>query len=72
MLSLYVTDPWPNFYSKGMKTWEIRSYPTDYRGDILIVSSHTNTVVCKMNVVNCFPLTKELWEMNFDKHRTST
>ena len=26
MLALYVVDPWPSFYAKGMKTWEIRSY----------------------------------------------
>lgn len=71
MLALYVVDPWPSFYAKGMKSWEIRSYPTDYRGDVLIVSSHTNKVVCKMTLKDCVPLTKELWEMHFDKHRTS-
>lgn len=71
MLGLFVINPWPNFYKKGMKTWEIRSYPTDYRGDILILNSHNNKVVCKMELVDCVPLTKELWEMNFEKHRTS-
>lgn len=71
MLALYVVDPWPSFYEKGMKTWEIRSYPTDYRGDVLIVSSYTNKVICKMTLKDCVPLTKELWEMHFDKHRTS-
>lgn len=63
MLALYVVDPWPSFYTKGMKTWEIRSYPTDYRGDVLIVSFHTNKVVCKMTLRDCVPLTKELWEI---------
>lgn len=53
MLALYVVDPWPSFYTKGMKTWEIRSYPTDYRGDVLIVSFHTNKVVCKMTLRDC-------------------
>lgn len=71
MLVLYVVDPWPSFYAKGMKTWEVRSYPTDYRGDVLIVSSYTNKVICKMTLRDCVPLTKELWEMHFDKHRTS-
>ena len=71
MLALYVVDPWPSFYAKGMKTWEIRSYSTDYRGDVLIINSHTNKVVCKMTLKDCVPLTKELWEMHFDKHRTS-
>lgn len=71
MLALYVTDPWPEFYARGMKTWEIRSYPIRYRGDVLIVSSKTHTVVCRMTLRDIVPLTKELWEMNFDKHRTS-
>lgn len=71
MLGLYVTNPWPAFYKKGMKTWEIRSYPTDYRGNIAIIHSHTNKVICQMQLVDCIPLTKERWEMNFEKHRTS-
>lgn len=71
MLILFVTSPWPSFYKKGMKTWEIRSYPIEYRGDILLVESKTNKAICKMTLVNCITLNKELWEMNFDKHRTS-
>ena len=71
MLGIFVKSPWPNFYKKGMKTWEIRSYPTDYRGDVLLIESGTNKVICKMSLINCIPLTKERWEMNFEKHRTS-
>lgn len=40
-----------------MKTWEIRSYPTNYRGDILLIESHTNKAVCKMELIDCIPLT---------------
>jgi len=71
MLILYVTDPWPLFYKKGMKTWEIRSYKTDYRGEIIIVNSKTNMAICKMTLHDCIPLTRALWEMNYEKHRTS-
>ena len=71
MLGLFITEPWPKFYIKGMKTWEIRSYPTDYRGDILLIDSASNHIVCKMQLTNCIPLSKERWEMNFDKHRVS-
>lgn len=71
MLGLFVTSPWSSFYSKGMKTWEIRSYPTDYRGAIAIIDSKSNMVICQMHLKNCIPLNKERWEMNFEKHRTS-
>lgn len=70
MLGLFITSPWPAFYKKGMKTWEIRSYPTNYRGDIILIDSNTNRIVCKMLVTDCIPLNKERWEMNYEKHRT--
>ena len=71
MLGLFVTSPWPSFYAKGMKTWEIRSYPTEYRGAITIIDSKSNMVICQMHLKDCIPLNKERWEMNFEKHRTS-
>ncbi len=72
MLGLFIKPPWPTFYSQGLKTWEIRKYPTDYRGDILLIDSFTNLVVCKMSLIDCIPLTKERWEMNYEKHRTTS
>lgn len=71
MLGLFVAKPWPSFYRKGMKTWEIRTYPTDYRGDIVLIESHSNIIVCKMQLNDCIPLSKERWEMNYEKHRTT-
>ena len=71
MLGLFVTEPWPSFYRKGMKTWEIRTYPTDYRGDIVLIESHSNIIICKMQLNDCIPLSKERWEMNYEKHRTT-
>ena len=72
MLGLFVTDLWAKFYKKGMKTWDIRSYPINYRGPIAIINNKNNKVVCKMDLIDCIPLTKELWEMNFEKHRVSS
>lgn len=72
MFGLFVTDLWSKFYRKGMKTWDIRSYPTNYRGPIVIINNQNNKVVCKMDLIDCIPLTKELWEMNFEKHRVSS
>lgn len=71
MLGIFVKNPWPSFYKRGMKTWEIRNYSTDYRGDVLIIESMTNQVVCKMTLKDCIPLNKERWEMNYEKHRTT-
>ena len=71
MLGIFVKSPWPNFYKNGMKTWEIRSYPTDYRRDVVLIEPGTNKIICKMFLKDCIPLNKERWEMNFEKHRTS-
>lgn len=65
MLGLFVAKPWPSFYRKGMKTWEIRTYPTDYHGDIVLIESHSNIIVCKMQLNDCIPLSKERWKMNY-------
>lgn len=69
MLGLFVKKNWSSFYSKGMKTWEIRSYPIQYRGDILVIESGSNKAICKAFLKECIPLTKQHWEMNFEKHR---
>ena len=71
MLGIFITKPWPAFYRKGLKTWEIRNYPINYRGEVVLIESHSNKVVCKMQLQDCIPLSKERWEMNFEKHRTS-
>ena len=41
MKALSVKQPWASFISEGMKTIETRSWPTKYRGDILICASKT-------------------------------
>ena len=71
VLGIYIKRPWPTFYRSGMKTWDIRSYPTNYRGSVALIESETNHVVCTANLVECIELSKQRWEMNFDKHRVS-
>lgn len=39
MKALTVKQPWANLLCEGVKTVEVRSWPTDYRGDLLICSS---------------------------------
>ena len=39
MRTLAVRQPWATFIAEGTKTIEVRSWKTDYRGDILIVAS---------------------------------
>lgn len=71
MIVLFVKKTWTPFYKKGMKTWEIRKYPINYRGDILLVESGSNNIICKMTLTDCIPLSKKRWEMNYEKHRTT-
>jgi hypothetical protein len=39
MKALSVRQPWANMIASGQKTIETRTWPTDYRGDLLICSS---------------------------------
>lgn len=41
MKALSIKQPWALVISMGVKTIETRTWPTNYRGDILIVSSKT-------------------------------
>lgn len=70
MLGIFVKDIWSSFYIKGMKTWEIRPYTTNYRGPVVLINSKNNLCLCIMQLVDCIPLSKERWEMNYEKHRT--
>lgn len=71
VLGIYIKRPWPSFYKSGMKTWDIRSYSTNYRGSAVLIESETNHIICIANLVDCIELSKQRWEMNFDKHRVS-
>lgn len=68
MKAISIRQPWASLIAQGKKTIETRPRPTNYRGDILIVSSKTPTgggalplgkALCIAKIVDCRPLTKE-------------
>jgi hypothetical protein len=63
MKALSVRQPWANLIASGAKTIETRTWPTSYRGPLLIVSSKTPKVepagcaVAIADLVDCRPMT---------------
>ena len=63
MKAISVKQPWANLIASGRKTIETRKWDTDYRGDILIVSSKLPNIEpagCALAVarlVDCRPMT---------------
>lgn len=51
------------------KTWEIRRTNTKIRDKIYLIKSGTKQIYGECEIINSFPLTKELFENNFEKHR---
>jgi len=53
--------PWASMIAQGAKTIETRTWPTDHRGDLLIVSTQSPEMpgflcgyaLCVVNVVDC-------------------
>ena len=68
-LALFVTKDYTQLYARGLKTWDIRTYTTNYRGDIYIVESKSNRIIAILELKDCILLDKEMWEMNYHKHR---
>lgn len=62
--ALSVKQPWANMIASGEKTIETRAWPTDYRGDLLIVSSKTPRIepagyaIAVARLVDCRHMTK--------------
>ncbi len=63
MKALSVKQPWANLIASGEKTIETRVWATDYRGDILIVSSKQPRIepagcaVAVVELAECRPMT---------------
>lgn len=63
MKALSVKQPWANLIASGEKTIETRVWATDYRGDILIVSSKQPRIepagcaVAVVELTDCRPMT---------------
>ncbi len=64
MKALSVKQPWANMIASGVKTIETRKWSTDYRGQILIVSSRTPRIdpagcaVAVAKLVDCRPMVR--------------
>jgi len=65
MKALSVKQPWANLIAEGKKTIETRSWPTDYRGELLIVSSRIPPIapagcaVAVVDLVDCRLMTAD-------------
>ena len=70
MKALSLHAPWATAIAAGIKTVEFRSWPTKYRGDLLICSGAkkealwedvfvTGHCLCLANLIDCRPFTKK-------------
>lgn len=65
MKALSIKQPWANMIASGEKTIETRTWCTDYRGPLLIVSSKTPKIepagyaLAIGNLIDCRPMTKD-------------
>ncbi len=67
MKALSVKQPWASMIAQGTKTIETRTWATDYRGDLLIVSSKKPEIaglpagkaLCVLELVDCRPMTED-------------
>lgn len=67
MKAISVRQPWASMIADGEKTIETRTWSTNYRGDLLIVSSRkpaiaglpTGQGLCIVRLFDCRPMTKE-------------
>ena len=62
--ALSVKQPWANLIASGQNTIETRRWETDYRGELLIVSSRVPAIapagcaLAVVRVVDCRPMTR--------------
>ena len=67
MKAISIRQPWATWIAEGKKTIETRPWKTEYRGDLLIVSSKTPSTgglplgqaLCVVRLADCRPLTKD-------------
>lgn len=64
MKALSIKQPWANLIASGEKTIETRTWATEYRGELLLVSSKTPKIepagcaVAIAQLIDCRPMTK--------------
>ncbi len=67
MKAISIKQPWASLIAAGVKTREIRQWPTDHRGPLLIVSSRRPVIdghrhgaaLCTVEVVGCRRMTRD-------------
>lgn len=67
MKAVSIKQPWASLIAAGIKTLEIRAWPTDHRGPLLIVSSRRPVIeghrhgaaLCVVNVIDCRRMTRQ-------------
>ena len=69
MKGLKIKEKWADLILEGDKIWELRGSTCKNRGTIGIVKCGTSKVFGEANFVEVIPLTKEIFEQNFDKHK---
>jgi predicted transcriptional regulator len=70
MQALIVKDPWASMIVSGEKTIEIRTMRTKKIGkEIYIAKSGTKTLIGKVTIEKCLPLTANEFSQLADKHK---
>lgn len=70
MNGLIIRDPWIGGILSGVKTWEMRTTPTRYRGPIGLIRKGTGMVVGVADLVDSLlPLDAEGLAATHDRHR---
>ncbi len=67
MKAISIKQPWASLIAAGIKTVEVRAWPTDHRGPLLICSSrrpvipghHHGQALCIVNLIDCRPLSHD-------------
>jgi hypothetical protein len=67
MKAVSIKQPWASLIAAGVKTLELRAWPTDHRGPLLICSSRRPVLeghrhgqaLCIVDVVDCRPMTRQ-------------
>lgn len=65
---LIMKPKWGILILDGNKSWEIRRTDCKFRGRFGIAYSGTSAIFGTVELVDSFPLTKELFETQFNKH----
>jgi hypothetical protein len=67
MKAVSIKQPWASLIALGIKTLEVRAWPTEHRGPLLICSSRRPVIeghrhgcaLCVVNVVDCRAMTRQ-------------